>query len=247
MNPDGSGEMRLTSTTTNDHAPAWSPDGSKIVFSRCVGVLCDLYTMNPDGTNATILTANSPNDDEDESDWSPDGSKIVFGQALINGANLTPRIVIMNADGSNQVPLTSFPQPAYELTPRFSRDARKIAFNHASDRLNIGTYEIWTMNSDGSGATQLTTNSVWDADPVWSADGLALLFTSQRAAGYLNIHEMNPDGTGAHRLSAVSVNESLYDVRPMLSFGTCQALPIGFGQTIAGSISGKFVFGEREQ
>src|SRR5207253_1195924 len=59
MNPDGTGQTRLTSTR-DDSRPAWSPDGSKIVFARfdCTTGPCayDLFTMNPDGTGQTNIT-----------------------------------------------------------------------------------------------------------------------------------------------------------------------------------------------
>src|SRR5687767_4151276 len=33
MNPDGSGQTRLTDNPADDGAPAWSPDGTKIAFT----------------------------------------------------------------------------------------------------------------------------------------------------------------------------------------------------------------------
>jgi TolB protein len=33
VNPDGSGLIRLTSESTEEHSPAWSPDGGRIAFT----------------------------------------------------------------------------------------------------------------------------------------------------------------------------------------------------------------------
>ena len=61
MNADGSGQTRLTDNPASDTQPAWSPDGSRIVFtsnrdepnpSTCSHFLCnhEIYVMNADGS-----------------------------------------------------------------------------------------------------------------------------------------------------------------------------------------------------
>jgi len=72
----------------------------------------------------------------------------------------------------------------------------KIAF--MSDR--DGDCEIWVVNADGSGLTQLTFNSAFDAEPVWSPDGKKIAFTSDRG-GYWGIWTMNADGSGQTQLT----------------------------------------------
>ena len=59
MNLDGTGVTRLTYNSDIDYYPAWSPDGSKIVFAstRAGGEWdWDIYVMNADGSGQTRLT-----------------------------------------------------------------------------------------------------------------------------------------------------------------------------------------------
>jgi TolB protein len=60
INPDGTGLTRLTNNLADDRDPAWSPNGTKIVFAsnrglRRVGPM-HLYVMNADGTGVNQLT-----------------------------------------------------------------------------------------------------------------------------------------------------------------------------------------------
>ncbi len=59
MNPDGSSQTPITSGP-NDEDPAWSPDGTKIVFVKFGGGQFDIYVMNANGSGQTNLTTNNP-------------------------------------------------------------------------------------------------------------------------------------------------------------------------------------------
>src|SRR5204862_3653555 len=56
--------------------PAWSPDGSQIVFTGYDGGLSDLCIINADGTNLKRLTHDKYADLQPS--WSPDGKAIAF-------------------------------------------------------------------------------------------------------------------------------------------------------------------------
>ena len=58
MNPDGSGQTRLTNNSADDYQPAWSPDGRKIVFVSTRDGHPEVYVMTPTGPNRpTFQTA----------------------------------------------------------------------------------------------------------------------------------------------------------------------------------------------
>jgi Tol biopolymer transport system component len=62
MNPDGSGQKRLTRRPGDDWAPDFSPDGRKLAFTQLPGTI---WTMNADGTGLRRLTAGT------DADWRP--------------------------------------------------------------------------------------------------------------------------------------------------------------------------------
>ncbi len=72
----------------------------------------------------------------------------------------------------------------------------KIAFTRGS------VPEIYVMNPDGTGQTQLTSNSVPDRGPAWSADGTRIAFFRDVGDFNREIYVMNADGSGETRLTA---------------------------------------------
>ena len=72
----------------------------------------------------------------------------------------------------------------------------KIAFYSKRD----GNDEIYVMDENGSNQIRLTSNSVIDGSPDWSADGSKITFESNIDGNY-EIYAMNADGTGQTRLT----------------------------------------------
>jgi Tol biopolymer transport system component len=101
MNGDGSDQHRLTPASFfwNESRPAWSPDGSRVIFQADrdgpVGNT-ELYSMSADGGDLRRLTTYPGKDDWPA--WSPDGSQIAFARGPSPFAN---EIYVMNADGTN--------------------------------------------------------------------------------------------------------------------------------------------------
>ena len=97
MNPDGSGQVRLTlSGGATD--PAWSPDGSEIAFVDRFNEQTDISVLNVDDPQAGLRQVTSTSDREFHPAWSPDGTKIVYERGSIGGQG--NELFQANADGS---------------------------------------------------------------------------------------------------------------------------------------------------
>src|SRR5206468_8909669 len=111
-----------------DGRPAWSPDGSIIVFETEQTVSLsgqerqpgDIFVMKPDGTDLRRLTEDSAPDYA--AVWSPDGALIAFSSNRHANAD----IFIIGRDGSGLRQLTA--SPAMEELPVWSPDGAHLAF-----------------------------------------------------------------------------------------------------------------------
>lgn len=198
MDIDGGNPRRLTTTESAEDHPAWSPDGSKIIFDADYDNegFYEIYTITPDGSNLTRLTSNAANDQF--ADWSPDGKQIAYS----SDRNGNWDIFVMDADGSNQHPLTN--SPNWELFPAWSPDGMRIAFNGLVPRSR--NTDVYVMDKDGSDVLQLTDTSHFDENPVWSPDGGQIAFQTERN-GNFEIYIMNADGSDPRPLAVNSAEE----------------------------------------
>ena len=103
INPDGTGEERLTFDDDQDTHPDWSPDGSKIAWGSSGGTT-DVWVMEADGSDQASF---SPPALGYTPAWSPSGDMIAW--------NESGEISVMNADGTGRHTVTN--SPSFDVAP----------------------------------------------------------------------------------------------------------------------------------
>jgi len=96
MRADGSEYAPMTNYMFPVFGGAWSPDGSRIVFSTNENPAnlknADIYLINADGTNARKIFSAALGSQDQASDWHPDGKRL----AITSDASGTPRAGILD-------------------------------------------------------------------------------------------------------------------------------------------------------
>ena len=95
--------------------------------------------------------------------------------------------------------LTAQTNPLWMRFSAISPDGKTIAFSYKGD--------LFTVPAQGGTAHQLTSNSAYDAYPVWSPDGQKIAFASARE-GSLDVFIVGKDGGTPKRLTTDSGNET---------------------------------------
>ncbi len=187
MNPNGSGQFRLTNSSGDERRPSFSPGGTRLTFARIVPAgNWEIFTTNFDGSEEVNRTNDVAGNDYTPV-FSPDGRRIAY--ASFRG--LHADIYVMNLDGSRKTRITTT-DSADEFYPAFSPDGRTITFQSDRD----GDWEIFTADADGSRERQLTRNTGGDLHPVFSPDGRSIGFESDRG-GNVDVYTMKANGTRA--------------------------------------------------
>jgi Tol biopolymer transport system component len=194
---DGSGRASIANSEMEfDVQPAWSPDGTKIAFSRGTQRYAgssDIYVASADGLAVTKLTNLAGN--EVHPTWSPDGSRITF----LNDYGLW----VMNADGSDATMIFGSPDLRV-AAPSWSPVDSRIVFHGYFYDPDTGwtTSDIFTLNDDGSQLTRLTSHPAGEALPAWSPDGTRIAFARMGTSSVdWDIHVISADGSNEIKLA----------------------------------------------
>jgi Tol biopolymer transport system component len=169
INTNGSNEAHVTDVEAR--APAWSPDGTKLVFEAVEG---GIYSVGADGSDLTSLTLSGSGPT-----WSPDGSRITF---FSNDAGNFD-VYVMSSSGAGPERLTS--DPADDVSPAWSPDGTRVAF--VSER--NGNTDLFVVDPDGSNERRLTDNPAPDEAFSWAPDGRRIVYVSYR-------HGAEPENIG---------------------------------------------------
>lgn len=222
INVDGSGEQRVTHAPKGlfDDQPDWSPDGSQLVFSRCVpdDGLCAVYAVHADGSHLKRLSPPCPGrtgppkcEDDSKVSFLPDGKHVVFtrGSGKPDRTQMTQHsdLVVSDLKGeSRRVVLGSKPYQAEYNYAAYSPDGRQLVYEHFNSlrpkpRLRRA---LFVATSNGKGDHRITPWALDAGDsPDWSPDGKWIVFRSnvELENKQSQIYLIHPDGSGLKQLT----------------------------------------------
>jgi Tol biopolymer transport system component len=177
----------LSATHAAEFSPAWSPDSSEVAFLRDTGQRDLQFLMivsTSSGTERTVSPVHAPAFEAGklsptEIDWSPDGRFLIVSDSLDDGPY---SIVAVNVETGEKTHLTHPPISSYgDIGARVSPSGDQLAVTWVSGegRSEIVIYGVSGDWSSVAETGRLTAkNSAWNAFPVWTPDGQAILFSA---------------------------------------------------------------------
>jgi TolB protein len=202
---DAGGLVRVTATPPDhfDDGYSYSPDGSRILFSRFNstgrGVL---FSVKPNGSGRLRLSPPrlSVIDlgffDRVGADWSPNGARVTFAAQKLSRRGFKTALFVVKANGTGLHQIT--PSGLGAISAQWSPNGRRIAFTSC-----CAVPQAWVVRPDGTGLREVTTpvHRVVSLAPVWSPDSRKLLFNRQRRNGQTSLWTANVDGSGLSKVT----------------------------------------------
>jgi len=166
---------RITSNSSSDIHPVWSPDHTKIAYIGDQSGSFQLYVADPEQGVIKRLLLSDRDMQPMTPLWSPDGEKIAFAGSLGDEHEL----YVINSNGSNGSDTTRITfNNSREDLHGWSPDGEWLVFSILDSESEQG---LWLRNPNGVNLVQLTKGR--DTDAEWSPDGNSIVFSRQEDDG----------------------------------------------------------------
>lgn len=196
MDADGHAGHALTNDRSIAQSPAWSPEGSLLLFTSWRGGNGpQIWVLSPEQKKPFLVSGRSGLNTS--SAYSPDGQHIACTLSLDGNAE----IYVLDARGGNPRRITS--HRAIDTSPSWSPTGRELAFT--SDR--SGKPQIYVVDADGGSPQRLTFDQDYTDSPAWSPKGDRMAFVT-RVGGGFDIWTCRADGSGGAPVVTGGNNEN---------------------------------------
>lgn len=147
--------------------PKWSPAKNLIALNRAVSGDYEIFTVKPDGSDATCLTCDSealPPGHKGQPYWHPSAEYIVFTAentdfermrwdlTVMPGIGRNHNVWIMTSDGSQYWQITDYPENWGAIRPSFSHDGKTLYWNEEYSREKYPDVGLpWSLDQNPRG------------------------------------------------------------------------------------------------
>lgn len=166
---------RITRDGEFKQRPVWSPDGTKLLFTRHIGESVQSILCDADGVNEKRLFDN-PHPRFDAAFFA-DGKRLAFTFDKITPGQGDMELYLADADGENIQPLfVTNGKLSHEEWASPSPDGKWIACTSTRD----DNSEVYLIKVDGTDKQRLTSDPALDVHPSFSPDGKKIAFATDR-------------------------------------------------------------------
>lgn len=202
-------ERRLTLPLTFrqgiNGAPAWSPDGSRLIYMALRGEPPEVYLLDLDAGSRTRLPL--PYDPRDNLIWSPDGARLAY-RTIVNGS---PRLALYDLNAQTGI-IANLSGGTSDSPPLWTPDSSGLLYVSLRD----GMPHLYTLDTACDHPTRdcrayerpLLEHLLVGWPAAWSPDGRQLAFVTLRRNG-TRIQVLHAPCSIARDLACVSAVQSV--------------------------------------